>query len=375
MITALIVLWACKQPVAPSAPEEKKSPETIPVTSLADSPESQWQKVLKGARSEGRIVLYGPPIAETRRGFVEEFQKAYPGITLEYTGQAGAQVAPKITAERRAGLYIVDVHIGGTTTILSSFKQFAVPIKPWLFLPEVKDPKAWLGGKLDFADDAEEIDLVFTINAYSHVLYNTELVDPSELTSFWDLTKPKWNGKIIKRDPRVSGGGLATATFWYFHPKLGLDFIKALAANKPTITREPRAQVETVARGKNSITISPDMSTVMEFRKAGMPIKVAKIMKEGTYSTASFGSVIAMDKAPHPNAARVFINWLLSKEGQRVWTTTSGYPSRRLDAPADHLAEEVRPDPTASYFPGYKEEYVIKKDEVVDRMNEIFAGF
>lgn len=376
---------ACTAPAGPGDSSRVIKPGTVQSAgSLSTSEtaaakqtwETEWQQTLKAARKEGRVVLYGPPIAETRRAFTGAFQKAYPGISLEYTAMAGSETSPKIKAERRAGIYAVDVHIGGTTTVLSQLKEFAAPIKPFVLLPEVKNPAMWLGGKLDFSDDAEELNLVMSILADSKVVYNSELVDPREITSWWDLVKPKWKGKIIKWDPRVAGSGLATATFWYFQPGLGPDYMKAFANNGPTFSRDIRFQVETVARGKYSILISPNIPTVVEFQKAGMPLKWAEVMKEGTYSTAGMGSVIVMDKAPHPGAAAVFLNWLLGKEGQTLWTTTSGYASRRLDVSADHLIDALKPPkPGATLQPNYKEQYVNRRDEIMGQLNIIYEGF
>lgn len=369
------VLLACATKTVQIAPEEKKAPVTVAAPEIKAGWQAEWEKIVQEAKKEGKAVVYGPPNAETRKAFTEAFQRAYPGILLEYTGMMGAQTSPKIKAERKAGLYIVDVHIGGTTTILTQLREFSIPIKPLLILPEVKDPRVWLEGRLDFADDAEEINLVFTILADSRVAYNSELVNPSEITSWWDQINPKWRGKIIMWDPRAAGSGLATATFWYLNPKLGMDFIKAFADNKPILTRDLRFLVESVARGKYSIINSPDTAAVFEFQKAGMPLRYAEIMKEGTYSTAAFGSVVVLDKAPHPNAAVVFLNWLLGKEGQTLWSTTGGFASRRLDVPVEHLPEAVRPKAGVTYQPNYKEAIVMKKDEVAGQLNKIFAGF
>lgn len=374
LIILLIGLEACATERAPVVPQSKEPQASVDSSVTKPEWQSRWDEVQKEAKREGKVVVYGPPIAEVRQGFIEAFQKRYPSITLEFIGLAGSQVAPKIASERRAGLYIVDVQVGGTTTILTSLKQFAVPIKQYLILPEVTDPKAWWGGKLDFSDEAEEINLVFTINVDPRVVYNSTLVDPKDIPSFWDLTKPQWRGKIIMRDPRTAGGGLATATFWDLHPQLGMDYIKAFAANKPFLTRDGRLQAEWVGRGKYSITVAPDNSSIFEFTKAGMPLKW-QLMKEGTYSTPSFGSVIVMDKAPHPNAAAVFLNWLLGKEGQTVWTTTSSFVSRRLDAPVGHINEELRPVAGVSYLTPYKEKIVMAKEDISPALNKIFEGF
>ncbi len=372
----LILFLSCTQKAEPVT-SEMKAPVT-PATQIVEKTgwEAQWAKILKEARKEGMVSFYGPPIAETRIAFIEGFQRAYPGITLDYTGRRGSETAAKIQAEHRAGLYIGDLYGGGTTTGLTSVKPFAVPIKPFLILPEVKDPKYWLEGHLDFADDANEINLVFTIDVSPRLAYNSNLVDPKKMdgVSYWEFTKPEWKGKMIFTDPRTAGNGLALATFWYVHPDLGIKYIEALAANGVLLGRDMRLMGESVGRGKYSILIANDVPFVKELQDAGMPIRWAE-MKEGTFSTAAFGSLMFLDKAPHPNAATVFLNWLLGKEGQTIWTKTSGYASRRLDAPTEHLAPEVIPRVGVSYQPNDKEKYVMMKDEIGQLLNKIFAGF
>lgn len=368
---------SCAPKQGPAKPEVKATREPGVTPAITTGWEAEWEKTLSASKKEGKVVLYGPPIAETRQQFIEAFQKAYPGITLDYTAMAGAQVGPKIAAERRAGIYQVDLHMGGTTTILSTLRQFAVPIKPYLIRPEIKDPKEWFEGKLDFADDANELNLVFTINTSARVVYNSSLVDSKKMDgiSYWEFTKPEWKGKMIYWDPRTAGSGLAQATFWYAHPDLGIKYIEAIAANGVVLSRDQRLMAEQVGRGKYNIVFSPDVALVIDLQKAGLPLAWASNMKEGTYSSASFGSVIFMDKAPHPNAATVFLNWLLGKEGQAIWTRSSGYASRRLDAPTDHLPTDMRPEQGVYYQPNYKEKYVNMKDEIGEQLNKIFAGF
>ncbi len=377
LASVLVVLAACSQKPAPVAPQTGPTAAPSGPAVVKTGWEAEWDKILKGANKEGKIVLYGPPIAETRVQFIESFQKAYPGIALDYVAMTGSQVGPKIAAERRAGIYQVDLHVGGTTTILSTLRQFAEPIQPHLILPDVKDPKQWFEGRLDFADDTNEINLVFTINTSARVVFNSSLVDPKKMDgiSYWEFTKPEWKGKMIYWDPRIAGSGLAQATFWYSHPDLGLEYIKAIAANGVVLSRDQRVMAEQVGRGKYNIVFSPDVALIIDLQKAGLPLAWANNMKEGSYASASFGSVIYMDKAPHPNAATVFLNWLLSKEAQAIWTTSSGYASRRLDAPVDHLLPEMRPKEGVFYQLNYKEKYVNMRDEIGEQLNKIFAGF
>lgn len=371
------LLFACASKTVPTqklVPPEISTQETIATEKMTW--EMQWEKVLIEARKEGRVVIYGPSIAEVRQGYVDNFQKAYPGITVEYTGMESSPLAARVLSERRAGIYLTDIYQTGTIAILTELRQAVVPIKPFLIRPEVKDPTLWLGGKLEFADDAEEINLVFTINVNSRVVYNTELVDPREIVSWWDLTKPKWKEKIVMRDPRTEGTGSANALFWYNNPTLGLDYIKALAANKPIITRDARLQTEWVARGKYAILLGPRSAEVANFAKEGLPIKFADYMKEGTYGSSATGSVAIADRAPHPNAASVFLNWLLGKEGQTVWTKASNYASLLLSAPTDHLLAADRPKPGVQYdMSGNKEAGVAEKVKVMEISKEIFKGF
>lgn len=376
-VWVILLLFLSCVPKTPNVTSEVKPP-VVPVTKPSEKTgwEAQWEKILKEARKEGMVSFYGPPIAETRKAFIEGFQKSYPGITLEYTGRRGSETAAKIQAEHRAGLYIADIYGGGTTTGLISIKPYAVPIKPYLILPEVTDPKYWLEGRLDFADDANEINLVYTIDVSPRMAYNSNLVDPRKMEgiSYWEFTKPEWKGKMIFTDPRTSGNGLALATFWYVHPELGIKYIEALAANEVVLGRDMRLMAEVVGRGKYSITIANDVPFIKELQDAGMPLRWAE-MKEGTFSTAAFGSVMFLNKAPHPNAATVFLNWMLGKEGQAIWTKTSGYASRRLDAPTNHLAPEMIPKAGISYQPNDKEKYVMMKDEIGQKLNKIFSGF
>lgn len=374
----VMLLTSCVPKVKiPEASKEVKEPSAD--IKAKEAWELQWQKILVKAQREGRVVIYGPPIAEARRGVSEGFQKAYPGIKVEYTALAGAQASPKIEAERRAGIYMVDLYIGGTSTVLTTgLRQFVVPIKPFLIHPEVINPEVWREGRLDFSDDDNELNLTFTVAALALVIYNSNIVDAVKIKSisYWEFTRPEWKGKIIIRDPRVVGSGQALATFWYLHPELGIEFIKRLAANEVIISRDARFITEAVARGKYSIGMSPDFASAIEMQKEGMPLQWLEDMKEGTHVGSSFGAVSFIDKAPHPNAASIFLNWLLGKEGQTIWSKASGYASRRLDVPTEHVMPQVLLKTGGKYlFRSDTENVVRRREEIVPQLNKIFSGF
>lgn len=366
----LALLWGCAPKAVPV--ESQKVAQADVAQKAKTGWEAEWETIVQEAKREGTVVVFGQAEPTTQKGLIEGFRKAYPAVKLEYTGMGGSMMPPKIAAERRAGLYTVDLVIMGTTTALSGLRQFAQPVKPLLILPDVKDPKNWWGGKLDFSDTAEEFNLVMSINVSPRVGINTDLVKRQEMTSYWDMANPKWKGKVIIHDPRTAGTGLANATFWYLTPGLGLDFIKALAANQPVLSADRRLIVETVARGKYAIAVGPAEAFVQEFEDLGQPIAWSNMLKEGTYMSAGWGSLIAVANAPHPNARTLFLNWLLGKEGQTIFNTTTGYASRRLDVSRDHLRPWAVPDPKINYQPNYKEEFVNRKDEITPMMIEIF---
>lgn len=369
----LVILSACSPKMVPIEKQAGQAAASAPEVKVGW--EAEWANILKEANREGTVVVYGQAEPTTQKGLQDGFKKAYPGITLEYTGMGGSQIPPKLSAERRAGLFTTDLVIMGTTTALSGLRQYGQPIQPLLVLPEVKDPKYWFGGKLDFSDKAEVFNLVMVINFSPRVGINTNLVKPDEINSYWDITKPKWKGKIISHDPREAGTGLANATFWYAHPELGMDFIKAFAANQPMLSADRRLIVEYLARGKYAIAIGPAEAFIQEFANLGMPLSWTKMLKEGAYTSAGWGSIVALKNAPHANARTVFLNWLLGKEGQTIFASTAGYASRRVDVSKEWLQPWAIPDPNTYYQPNYKEEFVNMKDEIVPKMVEIFRGF
>ncbi len=375
VLLSVAVLLACGPGAAPPQAATQK-PTDVPVARAG--PEARWEKIVAEARKEGKVVVYGPPVAAVRQAFIETFEKAHPGITLDYLGMKGSETAGKLGAERRAGLYIVDLYIGGTTTILSSIRDHFQPIKPYVIRPDVLDGKNWLGGKVDYSDKAGELNIAFSTSANSNVAYNTSMVKKGEITSFWDLTKPQYKGKMIFHDPRAAGKGLALSTFWFSNPQLGLDYIRAFAANKPVMTRDHRIQAEGVARGKYAIAVGTDTVTREFVMTPGMSMEMTPLLKEGTYNTTGSWSVSILDRPANPNAAVVFLNWLLSKEGQTVMTLKGSIASRRLDVPRDHLhwAEilDVEAYNKGLYQDNYKEEIVMEKDEVAPHLKEIFAG-
>ncbi len=331
ILVGLLVLAAC-------AAKEEVTPIT-PTPEVKERWEEEWEQVVAAAKREGKVAVAGQAGAEIRQALREPFERKY-GIAVEYLGMSGSEFAPRLTAERQAGQYLWDVHIGGTSTMINTLKPAGAmdPIEPALILPEVKDPKVWRGGQLAFADK-DRLLLLMIIQSSEALWVNTNLVRPEDVKSYRDLLDPKWKGKILAHDPRVAGGGQAKFQFMYVHPELGPDFIRALAKQELALSRDHQQLAQWLAEGKGTILLGSSRVTegVMQ---AGAPIKPidARQMKEGGSTQAgTAGGLALVNRAPHPNAAKVYINWLLSREGQTSLARALQEPSRRLDVPTDFV--------------------------------------
>jgi iron(III) transport system substrate-binding protein len=296
----------------------------------AQSKRSEWERTVEAARREGKVVVSVPTSAELRKEFETGFQKKFSAIELELSVARGASNINKIAEEQNAGVRNVDLHIGGTTSIVTGLlaPNLLEPILPSMLLPEVSDPKNWWGGHI-WVDNAKKYIYSFTAYMTETVWYNSTLVKPEEIGSWDSLLDPKWKGKIAILDPRSPGSGESS---WAFLLKIkGEQFLTKLAAQEMMVGRNLRQLGEAVARGKSAISIGLSYYTYMPFIKAGLPVRPLSGIKEGYYAATGSGNLAILRNVPHPNASKVFVNWLLSKEGQSAFTKAMGQPTRRFD--------------------------------------------
>ncbi len=122
----------------------------------------------------------------------------------------------------------------------------------------------------------------------------------------------------------------------------GEKYLRQLAAQDPMITRDPRMQSETVARGKYAIGIGDSPQVVQDLAQAGAPIAWARMKEGGLMIPAAFATSL-LDKPAHPAAAALMLNFLLSKEGQQIASEAMGLPPMRHDLPLTRSLEESAP--------------------------------
>ena len=289
----------------------------------------EWDKIVEAGRKEGKVVVSVPVSPELRKD-VERAFKQHVGIDAELvTGRAAAIVA-KIQQEAKAGAQSFDLHIGGSESLVSGLLSEGLlePFEPAHILPEVKNPRNWWGGHI-WVDNAKRY--IYTALAYQteNVWSNADYVKPDEIRSFNDLLNPKWSGKIGYLDPRTPGSG---SSLWSFLWQLkGEAYLRKLVAQKMFIGRDQRQLAENLAKGKHALVVGLTYYSFAPFIKAGLPVKPLPNPRDEVYVSGGSGNLAIIKGAPHPNAAKVFVNWFLGKEGQELFSQVLGQGTRRLD--------------------------------------------
>jgi iron(III) transport system substrate-binding protein len=306
--------------------------------------QTQWEKTLQAAKKEGQISIYGVS------GYDEvfrEFQKKYPEIKTSFVGGLGSQHGPRVMNERRAGKYLVDIYVAGIVTPYSVFYRGRAlePIRPVLILPEVLDESKWWGGEHHYADPEGAYIFVFQGNVHGgENAYNTKLVDPKEFKSYWDFLHPRWKGKIVARDPKAVSTVAHSLRFFYHHPEIGPEFIKRLFGEMDvTLSRDERQMLDWLAVGKFPIAFF--IGGVQEVEKQGLPVKMFEPIsfKEGASVGPTQGSVSLFNRAPHPNAAKLAINWLLSRDGQIAYQKAFAQVGDIRESMREDISKDVIP--------------------------------
>lgn len=328
--------------------------------------EQEWDRLVKAAKQEGSLVVLTLAGAGYRKA-LDVFQDTF-GVAVEHQAFVSASIfAPRILQERAAGIFSFDAAQVSPGTALRELKPEGVwdPVRPALFRPDVLDDKAWYGGfEGSFADTAKQFAFSgFEYDVRRSFAINTDLVQPAEIKTVKDLLNPKWKGKMLFLDVRV---GDAHQTFTAIRLNLGEEVVKLLLVDQePTFTRDVRQAVEAVVRGRYPVVLGARPNILKEFQDEGLGRNVKHLdLPEADYIPST--SVFLFNRAPHPNAAKLFVNWVLTKEGQTIWSGHAGTNSRRTDvAPVN---KETVPTPGRTYNDSNKEELfheIIKTQQLI----------
>ena len=305
----------------------------------------EWEKILDGAKKEGEVRLWGEQEI-THPDIIGAFTKEFPFIKpVTVSGRVG-DLMPRIIAERRAGKFLADIYSGGLGgRSFYDFHKAGVldPIKPVLILPEVVDGSKWLNGDHFYADSEKQFVFMYEGSVAGNGLhYNTGLVDLKEFKSYWDLLSPRWKGKILLFER--PGVGSPSVVRFYYHAQLGAEFIKRLLSEMDvTVSQDRRQSSDWLAAGKFPICI--DCGDTDRAKQQGLPVDEFPhaVLKEASYEVSTSGNsgLALINNAPNPNAAKVFINWFLSRAGQAAWQATM---NGKVQEPSDSMRVDIPKD-------------------------------
>lgn len=372
----LFLLTSCsKSNLAPSSVSIDTSTASPAPETGKQGWEKEWTEALHKARAEAKVVILATYSPTVRKAVSDGFTKS-TGISVEIITGRGEEIAARLRTERRAGLYIADVYMGGANTQVNLIKPIGAlaPLRPAIFLPDVLNPDVWFQKRLPFLDKEEQI-FIHNVHpgASREVAFNTQMLKEDEVKTYRDLLKPAFKGKMNIQDPTIPGKG----SYWFSnalkkYKGLDLDFMRGLAKQEPVITRDKRIQVEWIAQGKHLVSVLPDNSILQDFLQAGAPLTFIMPEEAVPVLTIGFGSLSLMDKPAHPYAARLFVNWILSREGQITFARGYDSQSARVDVPFDFISPENVRDTKVSYSLE-DEDFIKSQPELEAEARKIFG--
>jgi ABC-type Fe3+ transport system substrate-binding protein len=186
---------------------------------------------------------------------------------------------------------------------------------------------------------------------------------------------PKWKGKISTEDPTGRGAGNAGAG--RFYRELGEEFVKKLYIDmKSVFSRDRRQLVDWLARGTYPICIQCRHEDVDPLRQEGYRmLEIFELSDVPAMMTASPWLLTVANRAPHPHAAQLFANWIISREALQVYSRGHGVPTLRNDLDESFLRQETIPKPRANYFDNADWNWVTGgKDEVGEKVRKLLKA-
>jgi len=309
------------------------------------------ERVLQGAKTEGRLVLYTGMETDEANLFLGEFAKKYPFIKTDLFRSSGEKVQTRFLVEHRASTHIADVFQTSIVQIyqLKNLKLLArhASEEAAAYPEGFKDPQG-------FWTAFYQIPYV--------IGYNTRLVAAKDApASYEDLLQPRWKGWIA----------LETAEYqWFYHwmqilgRDKGIEFMRKFAGQNLQMRAGHTLLAQLVAAGEAALATVVYSNRVERMKASGAPIDWVRF-KGPTITAINAVSIPA--HAPHPNAARLFVDFVLSREGQSLLRGLRRIPAR----------PDVLPDPPAltrglNLYPARPEGMIENYNETVPLFDEIF---
>jgi ABC-type glycerol-3-phosphate transport system substrate-binding protein len=327
--------------------------------SSAQDWKQEWERIVAAANQEGAVTMFSQPNQSMRDYIHQEWAKAYPKVELSLSAIPEAQFQARIRIERQSGKYLWDLAVAGSNSgYILAHEGIVDPLLPEIVDPETRNPERWGGWDEAFVDVQRKHVLAAT-SFIGSPWYNALHIPPETIAQLGlkVMLEPRYAGKTTWMDPDGPGAGRAYGPL--LRTKLGDDGLKRLVVDQKTVfVKEQQQVVEAMARGTAWIGVGPPVrSLIQPYLQAGIKADARPFGTGPDVNIMSIGgqTVYVFNKRPHPNATKVFINWILSRDIAQGLAKATGQRSRRLDVPTTTLPDET-PERGAKYVMSQREE-------------------
>ena len=374
LVTALLLVAAACAP-SPSPPAAAPEPTAAP-GAPREAWQLEWDQTLAAAKQEGKVVVSGPPGADQRQAIADGFQAAYPDIKIEYTASRGTEIISKVVQERQAGQYLWDAIIASANPTLLALKPInaLAPLREALIIPELTADTTWFHGFQDGFTDDEQMYLYAPFGMSTLAGYvNRDCAPESTFNSAQDLKSPALSDKLAWFDPTQPGTSSRTA--WALSKEYGDSWLEDLLRHQKIVYSTDNRQItDWLIACRVSVALGIVNDFILQAQAAGIgenikPIPMQTLFRSYAPGGAGGNTQIAWyTHAPHPNAARVFVNWYLSQAAQQAVATRTRANSRRLDTQPGDPSTVM--DPSLSYVNTNTEAATREIQALQDRLPE-----
>jgi len=277
-----------------------------PARAEAPPPEAITPQLIEAAKKEGTVVLYSSMDLPVGEKLAKAFEAHYPGIAVQVERSGSERLFQRVAQEFSSNIRAADVINSSDASHFISWKK-----NGWL-APFVSEDIARY-----FPAEFRDPDGLFATSRIwlSSIAYNTNLVKPEDAPkSFADLLGPRWAGKMVKGHPAYSGT-IMTATFETVR-ELGWDYLDKLSKQRVMQVQYSTDPPKKLSLGERAVMADGNEYGIVLLKEAGQPVEPV-YPAEGTPTISGPTGIFA--SAPHPNAARLFQDWLHSRETQQFF--------------------------------------------------------
>lgn len=337
ILVLITVSCAPKQAPAPATPATRPStpaPAATPASNLLPptSQDAAWAKVVENAKKEGSLTIYSfYYVGDIGRAIAKAFQDRY-GIRVEIMAAPGRQTVEKLKVEQSMKQVVADVVNTGVSSS-TEISLAGIGESVWRELPNLKNKDVF---NVDPVYSPNGDILFFSLTLIGPLINTSLIKTQDEPKSLMDFLDPKWKGNIIAIDPRQGGGGLFNMiTVMKYFKVMEDDYWRKLAPNLTLFGGSQQEAYRATGRGEYKVCMPASDSPIAPLIAEGAPLKLLAI-DEGTVGQGE--ATMVVKGAPHPNAARLFTDWVFSQEGQTVYAKASSINPLRKDIPGFLIA-------------------------------------